>query len=262
VRGLAPIVALGLALAVSRATGEELAVYRAGGEDIALFDQYDNDGYSLSVSSEADGSTQLRVRVSDSPLESNAPFPTRFGLQILLPAAPERDAFARRLTAGSRTEAEAVRRLLLGIAAEIRYDSDHLRRQDPAAVFASRRAYCVGFAELAVDLLRRVAIPARTVQGILRVEAGSDAYDPSIGGAYHRWVEVYYPDRGWVFSDPWISVNGVDARYIPFAKRALSKPRSLRLEPVSAVGALSYESVRTGETTVRVRATGPSGRRP
>ena len=30
-------------------------------------------------------------------------------------------------------------------------------------------------------------------------------------GAFHRWIEVYYPDRGYVFSDPLSSVNGVDA---------------------------------------------------
>ena len=69
-------------------------------------------------------------------------------------------------------------------------------------MFASRRAYCVGFAELAVDLLRRVGISARTVQGILRTDPGADGYEAAIGGVYHRWIEVYYPDRGYVFSDP------------------------------------------------------------
>ncbi len=108
-----------------------------------------------------------------------------------------------------------------------RYDPDRLRRQDPAAVFASRRAYCVGYAELAVDLLRRVGISARTVQGVLRTDPDADGYDASIGGVYHRWIEVYYPDRGYVFSDPSSSVNGVDARYIPFSRRALTRPRAL-----------------------------------
>ena len=244
---------VGLGLALSPAGGEELAVYHADGEDVRLFDQYDNDGYSLSVLPRPDGSAELRVRVSDSPLESGAPFPTGFPPETSLPPSPERDAFARRLTLGSRTETDAVQRLLLGVAALVRYDPDRSRRQDPAAVFASRRAYCVGFAELAVDLLRRVGIPSRTVQGILRSAPGSPGYDPSVGGAYHRWIEIYYPDRGYVFSDPWASVNGVDARYIPFVRRALSRPRSLHLEPVSASGGLSYDSVRTGDTTLRVR---------
>jgi transglutaminase-like putative cysteine protease len=132
-----------------------------------------------------------------------------------------------------------------------------LRRQDPAAVFASGRAYCVGFAELAVDLLRRAGIPARTVQGILRTDPGADGYEAAIGGAYHRWIEVYYPDRGYVFSDPCSSVNGVDARYLPFSRRALTRPRALSLAQVSASGQLAYATVAAGNRAVRVRATAP-----
>ncbi len=235
------------------ARAEQLAIYRAAGTDMRLFDQYDNDGYSLAVFPGPEGSLELRVRVSDSPLQSLAPFPTAIPSDAALPAAPERTAFAQRLVAQSQTQVEAVRRVLLGIAAEVTYDPNRLRRQDPASVFAFRRAHCVGFAELAVDLLRRVGISARTVQGILRTDPASENYDPAIGGAYHRWIEVYYPDRGFVFSDPWSSINGVDARYIPFGKRSLVRPRELSLTVVTMSGGLSYESVRAGENTVRVR---------
>jgi transglutaminase-like putative cysteine protease len=245
---LAAVLCAALALA-----GEQRATYRASGADARLFDQYDNDGYSLEVSAASDGSAALSVRVSDGPLDSSAPFPPPGRRDAALPAAPDRDAYARRLTAGSRTEQEAVRRILLGIASEVRYDADRLRLQDPAAVFASRRAYCVGFAELAVDLLRRSGISARTVQGVLRSEPGADRYDPSIGGVYHRWIEVYYPDRGYVFSDPMRSVNGVDANYLPFGKRALARPHDLKLTPVSLQGVLSYDSIPAGEKTLRLR---------
>ena len=249
------LLALILALAAgSAAGGEQRVVYRASGADGRLFDQYDNDGFSLEVRTEPDGSWLLSVRVSDGPLDSAAPFPTANRRDATLAAAPDRDAFARRLASGSRTQQEAVRRILLGIAGEIRYDPDRLRLQDPAAVFVSRRAYCVGFSELAVDLLRRAGVSGRTVQGILRTEPGADRYEPRIGGVYHRWIEVYYPDRGYVFSDPMRSVNGVDGSYIPFGKRALARPQDLRLTAVSAEGALSYESARAGENTIRVRA--------
>lgn len=261
-RGVAATAVLAvLALAVgsrSVSAGEQAAAYRASGSDKRLFDQYDNDGYSLAVSSAPDGSLELRVRVSDAPLESRAPFPTTLPREDALLPAPDRDAFARTLAEGSPTQAEAVRRVLLGIAAQIRYDPDRLRKQDPAAVFSTRRAYCVGFAELAVDLLRRLRIRARTVQGILRTEPGTDRYEAEIGGTYHRWIEVWYPDRGWVFSDPWASVNGVDARYLPFDRRALTRPKGLAVteeEPVE--GALGYASVKAGSTVVRVRAVAP-----
>ena len=138
---------------------------------------------------------------------------------------------------GGRLQVQAVERVLLGVAGLIRYDTDRARRQDPAAVLASRRAHCVGFAELAVDLLRRVGIPARTVQGILRLRPEMEGYDPEIGGAYHRWIEVYYPDRGFVFSDPWASVNGVDTRYVPFASAVARAPPHARARVPVDLGA-------------------------
>jgi hypothetical protein len=161
------------------------------------------------------------------------------------------------LARGSRTTGEAARRVLLGLRATLSYDPDRLRRQDPAAVFASRRGYCVGFAELAVDLLRRVGVSARTVQGILKSAPGSDHFEAAIGGAYHRWIEVYYPGRGYVFSDPWRSVDGVDARYVPFARRSLVRPRDLTVDTVVAPhGRLAYDTVRAGEARLRARKVG------
>jgi transglutaminase-like putative cysteine protease len=242
-----------LLLTAASAAAEETAVYRARGADARLFDQYDNDGYSLSVAPGSGGSLELTVRVSDSPLASHAPFPTGFPPDAALSPAPDRDALASRLAAGTRRQAEAVERVLVGIAGLVRYDPDRQRRQDPAAVLASRRAHCVGFAELAVDLLRRIGIPSRTVQGILRTAPDQEGYEAAIGGAYHRWIEVYYPDRGFVFSDPWTSVNGVDARYVPFAQRSLERPRMLTLETVSATGQLGYGRLQSGDTTVRLR---------
>ncbi len=247
---------LAASLAAGASGAEQIATYRAGGADARLFDQYDNDGYSLAVVTAGDGSVELRVRVSDSPLESRAPFPTGNTRDAALPPAPERDTFAADLAKGSATQAEAVRRILLAIARDVAYDPDRLRNQDPAAVFSSKRAYCVGFAELAVDLLRRVAIPARTVQGILRTDPGTDRYEPAIGGAYHRWIEVHYPDRGYVFSDPRASINGVDARYLPFDRRSLRRPQSLTVVEVKPPdGSLGYAAVQTGHGTVRVRST-------
>lgn len=244
------------ALACAPAAADELAVYCAAGAEEGLFDQYDNDGYSLAVAPGPDGSLELSVRVSGAPLESRAPFPTGTPRDPSLPAAPERDAFARALAAGSATEAQAVERILAGIASTVRYDGDRDRRQDPSSVYASRRAHCVGFSELAVDLLRRIGISSRTVQGILRRNPGSDGYEERIGGVYHRWIEIYYADRGFVFSDPSSSINGVDARYIAFGRRALARPRGLTLTRIQASGRLDYPLLQLPDTTLRIRPTG------
>jgi hypothetical protein len=252
--GLALLLALGVA--GRAAPADELAVYRASGAAAGIFDQYDNDGYSLGVAPSSGESLELTVRVSGAPLESRAPFPTGRPKDPSLPAAPDRDAWARALVGDAQTQASAVERILAGIASSVRYDPDRKRRQDPGSVFASRRAHCVGLAELAVDLLRRVGITARTVQGVLRAKPGTDGFDSHIGGVYHRWVEIYYPDRGFVFSDPSSSINGVDARYIPFGQRALERPRGLTLTELETSGSLEYPLLRLPDATLRVRPVG------
>ena len=249
---------LGLASVAPAVRADEEAVYRASGPDARLFDQYDNDGYSLSVAPRGDGSLELFVRVSGKPLESRAPFPVAGPRDQALAPSPERDAFARTLAGDAATQPEAVERILSGVASSLRYDPDRSRRQDPASVFATRRAYCVGYAELAVDLLRRAGMLARTVQGILRTKPGSEGYDSRIGGVYHRWIEVYYPDRGFVFSDPSASINAVDARYVPFGRRALERPKDLTVLAVETSGSLDFPVRRLPEATLRVRPVGGS----
>jgi transglutaminase-like putative cysteine protease len=239
-----------------RLRADELAVYRASGFEAGLFDQYDNDGYSLGVERGAEGTLVLSIRVSGAPLSSRAPFPTSAAREASLTVSPERDAFARGLAGDAATEAQAVERILAGIASAVRYDADRSRKQDPASVFASRRAHCVGLSELAVDLLRRVEISARTVQGILRTKPSTEGYDSHIGGVYHRWIEIYYPDLGFVFSDPSSSINGVDARYIPFGRRAFERPKGLTLTSLETSGSLDYPVLRLPEATMRVRPVG------
>lgn len=234
--------------------GDQAARYRGEGEAVRLFDHYDNDGYSLAVLPGRNGGVELVVTVSDSPLQSLAPYPTGLAKDPALTAAPVRDAFVERLVRGTTTQAAAVERLLAGLASHVRYDPDRIRRQDPAAVFREQRANCVGLSELAVDLLRRARIRARTVQGVLKGDPGTPSYDSAVGGAYHRWIEIHYPDRGFVFSDPSASINGVDARYVPFGRRAYVRPRGLRLTLLSLTGDLNYSTVRAGRVDLRVRA--------
>jgi hypothetical protein len=96
------------------------------------------------------------------------------------------------------------------------------------------------------------------VQGVLRADRGADGWDSRIGGVYHRWIEVYYPDRGFVFSDPSASINSVDARYVPFGKRAFERPRGLSLTQVDASGTLDYPVRRLPDAPLRVRPSGGS----
>ena len=207
------------------------AVYFAHGRDASLFDQYDVDGYSLQAFPERAG-IRLVVRAQKEKSESRSREDVR-RRDAGLTAAPERDRVALSLAAAHPLQEDAVGAIAGWVRREIRYDSDRGLPQDPAAVFASRRAYCVGFAELAVDLLRRAGIAAETVQGVLVSEASAPGYSAELSGVYHRWVRVFYRDRGWRFLDPLAPASAVDARYVAFARRSWTRPGDLRLEVIS-----------------------------
>jgi len=207
-------------------------VYFARGRDASLFDQVDVDGYSLLAFPERSG-VRLVVKARTGRVASRAPRSAEPGDAPPTPSL-ERDRLAKGLAAEKRLQRDAARAILDWIRASVRYDPDRSLPQDPPAVFASRRAYCVGFAELAVDLLRRAGIPAATVQGVLVTDASAPGYAPQLSGVYHRWVKVFYPDIGWSFEDPLAPEGGVDARYVAFARRSWTRPGDLRLDVVTA----------------------------
>jgi transglutaminase-like putative cysteine protease len=215
--------------AVATAAGAT-AVYFARGRDASLFDQFDVDGYSLQAFPERSG-VRIVVKASGARAASRAPRATEPG--PALAPAPDRDRLARALSTGKRLQRDAARAILDWVRASVTYDPDRSAPQDPSAVFVSRRAYCVGFAELTVDLLRRAGIPAATVQGVLVTDASSPGFAPELSGVYHRWVEVFYADTGWRFEDPLAAGGAIDARYVAFARRSWTRPGDLRLDVVS-----------------------------
>jgi transglutaminase-like putative cysteine protease len=225
-------VVLFVAAALGRSAGAETSVYVASGRDAGLFDQYDIDGFSLEALPAAPG-LRIIVRADAETSPSRARFQAAAAPSGAPAPSAERDALARSLVNGAELERQAVDRILDWISSAIRYDPDQRRPQDPASVFRTRRATCVGYAELAVDLLRRVGIVAATVQGILVGDPGTPGYSPLLSGAYHRWVRVFYADRGWRFADPMIGAGEVGSRYVPFSRRAWSRPRDLRLRVIS-----------------------------
>jgi hypothetical protein len=171
---------------------------------------YANDGYRLQV---REGWVEVEVQVL--PLGSAAPFelPARGGELDAL------EALARRLASGAGTRYDAVSRVLAWVARSIRYDLDRGSSQDPEPVLERRSAYCTGIARLTVALLERLGIEAREVSGFVF----SDSQVSTEG--YHRWVEVFYPDRGWVFSDPLHSHHFVPANYVRLASEQLDLER-------------------------------------
>ncbi len=172
----------------------------------ALVEPYQNSGYRVSI---RNGVAEIEVELA--PLASRDPFrrPREMGDDAV-------GQLARRLLADASSRYEAVSRVLSWVSREIEYDLDREQPQDPEAVLVRRSGYCTGIARLVVSLLERAEIPAREVAGLV---VSGPAGEPSV--LYHRWVEIEYSDRGWVFSDPMSFHNYVPAHYVRLASEEL-----------------------------------------
>ncbi len=167
---------------------------------------YSNLGYQLRVE---DG--EVFVRTDTQPLRSVSRY-----VAPELRGADQREPIARlatSLTRGAHTEFDAASRVLGWVSREIRYTYDRTASQDATAVLARRSGYCTGVARLTVALLHAAGLEAREVAGWI-AGTGSAATDAAV---YHRWVEIHYADRGWVFSDPLATHNWVPANYVRLA---------------------------------------------
>lgn len=189
---------------------------------------YENNGYRLRWHGD-----EVVVEVTAAPLESRALFRGRANGRAGKDAAREpEDPLARlalRVTTGSKTQVEAASRLLNWVARNIEYSLDRDAPQAAAAVLERRSGYCTGISRLTVALLQAAGIEAREVAGYIfsqtvgraagRIAAPISGFMPAEG--YHRWIEIHYPDVGWVFSDPLTSHNWVPANYLRLGSEQL-----------------------------------------
>lgn len=82
-------------------------------------------------------------------------------------------------------------------------------------LFETQRGYCDNFSTSMVVMLRSIDIPARWVKGFTQGEMvdtlddGLELYEVTNGNA-HSWVEVYFPEVGWVPFEP---TRGFDSAY-------------------------------------------------
>ena len=88
-------------------------------------------------------------------------------------------------------------------------------------LFETQYGYCDNFSTSMVVLLRAVGIPARWVKGFSSGEQVADLstdsqelyrYEIKNSNA-HSWVEVYFPNIGWIPFEPTIGLNGSDMLY-------------------------------------------------
>ena len=74
-------------------------------------------------------------------------------------------------------------------------------------LFVSRSGFCEQFASAEVVLLRSAGVPARLVTGFSGGVPSGPGRRAVVAADAHAWVEVWFPGRGWVSSDPTAGVR-------------------------------------------------------
>lgn len=173
---------------------------------------YSNLGYHLTVDGAGEADRTARIDVELTPLGSSA----AFHLPPLRGSEPDRfEVLAHAVTAGAGNHYDAVSRILAWVSRHVRYELDRAQPQSAEAVLTRRSGYCTGIARVTVALLQAVGVEAREVPGVVVAASPDSSY-------FHRWVEIYYPQQGWAFSDPLASHHHVPATYLPLAHEQVS----------------------------------------
>ncbi|GAM09473.1 putative protein [Geobacter sp. OR-1] len=127
------------------------------------------------------------------------------------------------LTAGATSQPQAV-------AAILNFVADHIVYETPPssydALFAlqSGTGNCQNFAHLAIALLRASGIPARAAVGLTLKDKWRIPTDDlgsvivqGMGEGMHAWLEIWYPELGWLPYDPQQSRQFTSTRHIKFS---------------------------------------------
>ena len=192
---------------------------------------YSNNSYKQTVLAEDEFSKRVAVEIDLSRLNSSAGFPIPLyeiphNIQEFLSSESNIQtgdgvisARARGLVGNSRYVQDAFAAVADWIIDNVTYDAGSNVRQDASSVMATKRGSCVGLTRLCIAMLRSVGIPARYAHGYLPpgYEWGmsKEYWGVKItSGGFHAWIEVYYPDVGWTFSDLEHSKNFVDPFHI------------------------------------------------
>lgn len=131
---------------------------------------------------------------------------------------PRIRSLAGELTRGVATEFDAVQRLISWVVDHVSYVNPPLK-YDAIYALESEKGNCQNFSHLSAALLRASGIPVRIINGItlnrpLDVAWQQEVMTLKMGQGRHSWIEVWFPDLGWVPFDPQNSVLFVSSRFI------------------------------------------------
>lgn len=149
---------------------------------------------------------------------------------------PDIIALAQELTVGITQQDRAVAAITSWVGTHISRTS--VITNDALSVLRNRTGTSRGFAALAAALLRAAGIPAQYVTGgVVNAPVLGWAWPVPDQGDYQHWVLVYYPDIGWVPSDPQRTINWIDTSHIaaPFSQFKFEYVEILRVSYTESV---------------------------
>jgi hypothetical protein len=178
----------------------------------------------------------VTTQSSLSPFASHAAYPlTRvapdaqpyLGITPLVQLSPSARHFVASLASGKRREQRVVESVANWVASNVHYAYGVSNpAYDATSVLQTHAATCRGYADLTAAMLRSLGIPTQVVFGLVAgkpIDLRSAGPGRSIGwgvgsstGEMHAWLNVYFPDAGWVPLDPQLEKFFIDTRHIAF----------------------------------------------
>lgn len=227
--GLLPMSIYGCPLCLRVYTGTLRSTFTISNPtSVSGFNDYRLVNFEQRVTSQSPTTLEIEI-TAQRFVDTRAPYPVDTGLlpedirKYLCPEPrriqsddPEIVARAVELVSGATRQAEASDAIQAWVRGNIAYDHTFSLPNDASSVFRNRSGTCSGFSTLTVALLRAAGIPARTHHGCVIGEFDDGNYGWAVGeeGGWHAWVELYYPDVGWVAVDPQVTTNYVDTGHI------------------------------------------------
>jgi len=154
--------------------------------------------YRVVVDRSAPDAASLRGRGRDYPAWLKADLEVPLGLD------PRIAALAERL-GGGKDPADAAVAIEIWLSTALRYTRELPGEvEDPVAdfLFGRRAGHCELFSSAMVLMMRSLGIPARNVTGYFGGRRTDAGYYAVRAGDAHSWVEVYFPEAGFVRFDP------------------------------------------------------------
>ena len=133
--------------------------------------------------------------------------------------SPEVQALSQELTQHAATEFQAVTAVINYMADNVKYVYNP-SRYDAISTLRAGSGNCTNAAHLSAALLRAAGIPTRVVGGTtldkqLKVPMdGVRSLVQTMGQGGHAWIEVYFPDLGWLSYDPKQSKQFTSTRHV------------------------------------------------